>query len=178
MLTLEETARLTGRYRWLEMRLFETMGRWIPSVPEPEVAVLLGTQCHHHAWHAELWYARLPELRELDPEELTAPAGEGVAALLTAAAEPAATIPRLVGLYRVLIPRTIAAYASHLDRASPVSDGPVIRALKLALADEQEDWRAGEALLQSLITTAGAAREAAAHLGRLEELAVVAGGLV
>jgi hypothetical protein len=35
---------------------------------------------------------------------------------------------------------------------SLITDGPVIRTLRLVLADEIEDWHAGELLVQRLIT--------------------------
>ena len=38
---------------------------WVATVPELDVKLILGRHCYHHAWHAELWHKRLPELREL-----------------------------------------------------------------------------------------------------------------
>ena len=72
--TVEESARRVGNYKWIEMRLFEVLGGWVATVPELDVKLRLGTHCYHHAWHAELWHKRLPELREMNPERLTAPA--------------------------------------------------------------------------------------------------------
>ena len=69
--TVEETARRVGHYKWIEMRLFEVLGGWVATVPELDVKMRLGTHCYHHAWHAELWHKRLPELREMNPERLT-----------------------------------------------------------------------------------------------------------
>ena len=61
---VEETARRVGNYKWAEMKLFEALGGWVATVPELDVKMRLGTHCYHHAWHAELWHKRLPELRE------------------------------------------------------------------------------------------------------------------
>jgi hypothetical protein len=47
--------------------LFEALGGWVATVPELDVKMRLGTHCYHHAWHAELWHKRLPELREMNP---------------------------------------------------------------------------------------------------------------
>ena len=58
-----ETARRVGNYKWTEMKLFEALGGWVATVPELDVKMRLGTHCYHHAWHAELWHKRLPELR-------------------------------------------------------------------------------------------------------------------
>ena len=72
--SVEESARRVGNYKWIEMRLFEVLGGWVATVPELDVKLRLGTHCYHHAWHAELWHKRLPELREMNPERLTAAA--------------------------------------------------------------------------------------------------------
>ena len=66
---------------------------------------------------------------------------------------PEHTIEKLVGVYRVLIPRMIAAYTYHLNGTSRITDAPTIRSLTFILQDEFEDWRDGEMLLQSLIDT-------------------------
>jgi len=60
-------------------------------------------------------------------------------------------LPFLAGLYRVVLPRLVISYQAHLRVASPVSDGPVIRALRLVVADDLEDWHDGELLVQGLV---------------------------
>ena len=74
LFTVEESARRIGHYGWIEMRLFEALGGWVATVPELDVKTMLGRHCYHHAWHAELWVKRLPELREMRPERLIQPA--------------------------------------------------------------------------------------------------------
>jgi hypothetical protein len=178
--TVEETARRVGHYKWVEMRLFEVLGGWVATVPELDVKLRLGTHCYHHAWHAELWHKRLPELREMNPDRLTRPANDELVAVMdgvTGPEAPGATIEKLTGAYRFLIPHKIAAYTFHLNNTSTITDAPTIRSLKFALNDELEDWRDGEMLLQSLITTEDEARRSAAHLGRLEALMIRAGGI-
>ena len=154
---VEETARRVGHYKWIEMRLFEALGGWVATVPELDVKMRLGTHSYHHAWHAELWHKRLPELREMNPERLTVPANDELVAFVDAMTEPEApelTIEKLVGVYRVLIPHKIAAYTYHLNNTSTITDAPTIRSLKFTLQDEFEDWRDGEMLIQSLIESA------------------------
>jgi len=178
--TVEETARRVGNYKWIEMRLFEALGGWVATVPELDVKMRLGTHCYHHAWHADLWNKRLPELREMNTERLTAPANEAVERFMTAMTEPEApeqTIEKLVGVYRVLIPHKISAYTYHMNNTSTITDAPTIRTLKLALQDEFEDWRDGEMMIQSLIETPEEVDRATAHQVRLEKLLVEAGGI-
>jgi hypothetical protein len=179
--TVEETARRVGHYRWVEMRLFEALGGWIATVPELDVKIRLGAHTYKHAWHAELWTKRLPELREMNPDRLTAPANDDVVAFMDAVAEPEApeqTIEKLVGVYRVLIPRKIAAYTYHLNNTSSITDAPTIRSLKFALQDEFDDWRDGEMLLQSLITSDDDVQRAASRQAKLEAMIAKAGGIV
>jgi len=177
---IEENARRIGNYRWAETRLFETLGGWVDTVPELDVKTMLGIHCHKHAWHAELWHERLPALHEMPADRLTAPANEAMVRLVEALTEPDSphqTIEKLTGVYRLLIPRLIAAYTHHQTVTKELTDGPTSRALKLILQDELEDWRKGEVMLQLLIATPGDAARAATHLQRLESIMVEAGGI-
>jgi hypothetical protein len=175
-----ESARRVGNYKWIEMRLFEALGGWVATVPELDVKLVLGRHCYHHAWHAELWNKRLPELREMNTERLTEPPNDAMIAFTDAVREPEApelTIEKLVGVYRVLIPRKIAAYTFHLNATSRITDAPTMRSLKFILQDEFEDWREGEMLLQSLIATPEEVQRAANRQRELEQLMVAAGGI-
>ena len=162
------------------MKLFEALGGWVATVPELDVKMRLGTHCYKHAWHAELWHKRLPELREMNPDRLTAPANDAMVRFVEAMTEPEApdqTIEKLVGVYRVYIPRFIAAYTYHLNATSEITDAPTIRTIKLILQDEFDDWRDGEMLIQSLIETPDDAARAAAHQQHLETIMTEAGGI-
>ena len=177
---VEETARRVGNYKWVEMRLFEALGGWVATVPEMDVKIRLGTHCYKHAWHAELWHKRLPELREMNPDRLAQPANDALVAFMDAVTEPEApelTIEKLVGVYRVLIPHKVAAYTYHLNATSTITDAPTIRSLKFILSDEMEDWTDGEMMLQSLIRTPADVDRAANRARRLEALIVEAGGI-
>jgi hypothetical protein len=177
---VEESARRVGNYKWVEMRLFEALGGWVATVPELDVKMAFGRQCYKHAWHADLWNKRLPELREMNTDRLTEPANEQVVAFIDGMTEPEAkdlTLEKLVGVYRVLIPHKIAAYTYHLNGTSNITDAPTIRSLKFILQDEFEDWREGEMLIQSLLDTDDEIDRATAHQARLEKLMVAAGGI-
>ena len=175
-----ETARRVGNYKWIEMRLFEALGGWVATVPELDVKLVLGRQCYHHAWHAELWNKRLPELREMNTDRLTEPPNDEMIQFVDALRDPEApelTIEKLVGVYRVLIPRKVAAYTFHMNATSKITDAPTIRSLNFVLQDEMEDWREGEMLLQSLIQTPEEVERAAKRQQELEELIRRAGGI-
>ncbi len=180
LFTVEESARRVGHYKWIEMRLFEVLGGWVATVPELDVKMRLGTHCYHHAWHAELWHKRLPELREMNPDRLTVPPNDELVAFVDALTEPEGpdlTIEKLVGAYRVLIPAKIAAYTYHRNNTSSITDAPTIRSLDFILQDEFNDWRDGEMLLQSLIETPEELQRAIDHQARLQLLLLAAGGI-
>lgn len=171
-LPLGRTAELVGEYRWIEASLHRLLGTWVTDMPIAGVQVHLDAQSMRHAWHAELFGDRLPVLAGVDPDGLTRPSA--VTATLFAAldgvgpaadgpgsswppadAEPPhrpAALPRLAGLYRVVLPRLVTTYDRHLRVVAPVADGPLRRALQLVLRDEVEDWMAGERLVQRLVT--------------------------
>jgi hypothetical protein len=178
--TVEESAKRVGHYKWIEMKLFEALGGWVATVPELDVKMRLGTHTYHHAWHAELWHKRLPELREMNPDRLTLPPNDELVAFVDAMTDPEApelTIEKLVGVYRVLIPAKIAAYTYHLNNTSSITDAPTIRSLRFALQDEFEDWRDGEMLIQSLLETDEEVDRAITHQAKLQKLLLAAGGI-
>jgi hypothetical protein len=180
LFSVEETARRVGNYKWAEMRLFEVLGGWVATVPELDVKMVLGRHTYHHAWHAELWHKRLPELREMNPDRLTLPANDAFVTFMDAVREPEApelTIEKLVGVYRVLIPRFIAAYTYHLNGTSRITDAPTIRSLTFILQDEFEDWRDGEMLIQSLLDSPDKIARANKRQAELEQLVVASGGI-
>jgi hypothetical protein len=186
-LTLVESARLLGCYRWVELRLFEVLGNWVANESEPEARLLFDVQSRHHAWHSELWGERIPDVEGVvDPVMATVTPDEGTEELLStlggvpgSEAGGGGTLVRLVGLARVVLPRLVCGYGYHLSRAVAVSDGPVIRALHLAIRDEIEDWQAVELMVQKLIRRPHDVAVVTAHQQRLEALVVGSGpGLV
>ena len=163
------------------MRLFEALGGWVATVPELDVKMRLGTHCYHHAWHAELWHKRLPELREMNPDRLTVPANDELVAFVDAMTEPEApelTIEKLVGVYRVLIPHKIAAYTYHLNNTSHDhrrADDPLAQ-----VRPRRTSSRTGATARCSssrCIETDDEVERAAAHQAKLEKLMVAAGGI-
>jgi len=172
-----------GHYRWVELKLFETLGRWVATVPEPDVKRGLAVHGQHHAGHAEHLRAVLPELghpRPLDAELLTCPANPAVEELMVAVAQPQApdlTIEKLVGAYRVVIPHLIATYSYHLSCIDEIADGPVIREIGFIQRDLVDDAARGERLLEALVATPRDIERATHHQNRLQELLLASGGV-
>lgn len=169
---LERSARAAGAHRWAENRMFEILGGWVASTPEPEAKLLLDRHSQHHAWRALQWWDRLPVLADVDRDALcVAPEGPAAPAL-DALAGVEGTAGRLAGAYRVVLPRMWTDYRRHGTLADPVADGSTLRTLAIVGADLATDWREGEAVLQELIGGGGdagpAVRAAADAAGRIE----------
>lgn len=60
--SIDDLADRVRRWIALEALLFETLGRWARDAPEPAAKRTLATWCHRHAWHADLWRDRLPDI--------------------------------------------------------------------------------------------------------------------
>jgi hypothetical protein len=116
----------------------------------------------------------------MNPDRLTQPANDAFVTFMDAVREPEApelTIEKLVGVYRVLIPRFIAAYTYHLNGTSRITDAPTIRSLTFILQDEFEDWRDGEMLIQSMLDSPEKIARANKRQAELEQLVVASGGI-
>jgi len=175
-----EAGRRAGHACWIEQRLFETLGSWVADAArsaEPALSRMLAEHAHHHAWHAELWRDRLPELAEHPPADAVRPRHEAAVELVDTLSSVDGTVERLVGVYRVLLPRLADEYDAQLQATSPLTDGPTARVLKLCLADLHDDRSEGEATLRSLIDSPEVAATAHAREVALETLAAAANGL-
>jgi hypothetical protein len=167
---LEDSSRLVGAHCWVERRLFEIAGSWVATTPEVEAKLMLDRHSQHHAWRARQWWDRLPVLDDVDRDQLVAPTGAAVAEVMSALSGLEGTVARLAGLYRVALARVHASYRAHQALVSEVSDGSVLRTLKITGRDVLNDWSEGEARLQSLLGERPAVDEAAAAVTRLERM--------
>lgn len=174
-LTLAQAAERFGAYCWVERRLFELAGAWAAEATPPEVRIHLDVVSGQHGWHAGLWADRLPVLDGVDHDALIRPDGPGTALFDELSHQPD-TMARLGGLYRVVVPRLIVTYDRHLRRARAAADAPAVRALRLVLRDEVEEWLAGEALLEQLLVRPEDAASVAAVQARLEGTVVAEWG--
>ncbi len=194
-LTVGAVAAIVGEYRWIENALYGLLGAWVSEMPIAAVQVHLDEQSLRHAWHADLWADRLPVLAGADPAGLTTPSAATAALFAVldgheptsgmpgsawppADEEPTArpgALPRLAGLYRVVLPRLVISYQRHLGATSLITDGPVARALRLVLNDEIEDWHAGERLVERLMARPHDVEAVYEFLQRLETVVVVPG---
>jgi hypothetical protein len=133
----------------LEDLLFETLGAWARSVTEPPVKRLLATWCHRHAWHAELWRARLPHIpARTDGPDHTADVAAWIAPLERVLSDPetaTTTTAKLAVMADSLLTAMQSAIDEHRAAIDERLDGPTARILDLVNADLTAERRAVDA---------------------------------
>src|SRR5213596_3076696 len=99
-------------YRYAVERMMRILGGWIALTPELSAKLLMGRHVWDNAQHADALGRRLPELRAA--AHVSEPANAAFVTFLDSLEEPthpAQTIERLTGVYRVLKPHLVDAYA-------------------------------------------------------------------
>ena len=174
----ESVERIVG-YRWAQQQLSAALGGWVATIPELDVKAILGPHCYQHAWHADLWRQRLPELKEPN-EHRAEPANEAFAAFMTELTSPDEgdqTIEKLVGVYRVLVPHLLATYTFHRHVTSDIVDAPTVRLLGFMLSDLHQQIAEGEMMIQDLARSPELRRRAGEWQTNLDVLLAESGGV-
>ncbi|MCL4422419.1 MAG: hypothetical protein M1115_04495 [Actinobacteria bacterium] len=194
-----EARAATLSYMQIEARLFEIVTPWAAIAPEPKAQIHFHTYGRYHAWHAELWSdlctgpgsalagadqlsgksdrsgpwpdGQCPALDRVGLQHLRWLDGD-LLERLAEPSHPSRTLEKLVGLYRVMIPRLVVAYRFHLERTVQLCDGPLQRVLNLVLQDEVAAWQEGEALVEEALDSGQAIERAIAWQASLEAVAV------
>lgn len=177
--TVEESVERIVNYKYAEQHLSAALGGWVATIPELDVKAMFGPHCYQHAWHADLWRERLPELREVK-EDRAEPANEAFAAFiaeLTSPGEPDETIEKLVGIYRVLVPHLLATYSFHQRVTSDIVDAPTVRILKFMIDDDVEQLITGEMMIQDLARTPALRERAGKWQTHLDVMLAKSGGV-
>jgi hypothetical protein len=134
-LRLDQLGVVLGRYRYVELKLFETVGRAVPVCSDPSLSVVLSEASHAHAYRARqieellLVSAGLP-----DAAASTVPADEAHRDVLVKMEDldPKMLASSLVNLW---YPLMAESYQQHLKRCARASDGSVRRMLVRLIFD-------------------------------------------
>jgi hypothetical protein len=120
-------------FRWIEVRLMETLAVWTPTTPEMEVKLLFGAHIWEAAQHADILGKRTHELR-LPLQHSLAPAAAYVQYLdeLRATKE---TARRIAGYYDCALPGLRRRFETYLSQVDHLLDGPTVRLLDRILHD-------------------------------------------
>lgn len=139
---IHEAARRVGALAWTEQRLFEVVGGWVASTPEPEAKLLFARLSRHHGEHALALVTVLPDTRDHDRSQLVAPGDE----ISTARLDAADTTPsRLASLVEV-VTQQLAALDLLLADGSSVRDVPVLRVARLVRDEDATEVEEAAAL--------------------------------
>ena len=134
--SIEQSGRRIGGHTWVAARLFEALGRWSGTVDDARARALLATSSRRFGWLAELWYGLLPGLPHLPAAELLTP-DDAMADLLVTleALDDAPDDARVGALVERVLPQVLDDLRAHLAVTTPLTDGPTVRVLDLAVAE-------------------------------------------
>jgi hypothetical protein len=134
-LTVQERGLCVATFRAVNVKLMEMLAQWIPTTPEMEVKLLLGTHVWDAAQHADAFGRRTHELRL--PLQHSVPPEPDYARLLDEIAGAAATERKIAAMYDALLPRLDARLREYLAATDRVMDGPTVRIVETVLHDHE-----------------------------------------
>lgn len=136
--TFEAVVRRMYWYYRAEGELFRVLG--LLSVQPPEVVlddskrVGYATQSRYHGWHSELWFEQLPTVGQAFGD-LASSMPESSSVIFSNSSKVQFGSNELIeDIYQEVLPGLVHVYESHLETASPMSDGPIIKVLHTILA--------------------------------------------
>lgn len=145
-LTVKERAETIATFRHIEVRLMETLARWIPTTPETEVKVLFGRHVWDVAQHADALGKRTYELRA--PMHFTQKPTDDYVAFLDALERANGGPDRIHALYDIALPALAARYEAFVARTDALLDAPSVKVVRRILGD-MEAMRAEANALRS-----------------------------
>jgi hypothetical protein len=164
-LGVQERARRIGTFRFLEVRLMETVAAWTPTTPEMEAKVMFGRHIWDFAQHADALGKRMFELRQ--PPQHSLPPSVEYAALLDEVLAIDGTAGRLDAFYDVLLPGAQRRYEAYQGEVDAVVDAPSLVIVERILGDLRRQRADAAALRRELGLSAPAAHPLAAREGAL-----------
>jgi hypothetical protein len=147
-LSVQNRAEFVATFRFIQVFLMETLGRWVPQTPEMEVKVLFGRHIWELAQQADALGKRVYELRA--PLQFSLRPVESYVKVLEEFAQTAATPQKIHGFYDVILPGLAARYRNYLERTDKLLDEPTVRVIERILGEFQKMIKESEALRSEL----------------------------
>lgn len=169
----DEARRRAAIFGWINTRLVDLLEEWAGKTDSDAAKVVFTKHAANFRWHSSLWENEiLASKGKADPGDtakiVDAVAGTDVNDLVAA----------LTAVYRVLLPRLVAAQTYHQSALNVHVDAATHRWVPLMLQDQLEAVRDAELLLQGLLRDAKAVEKSASTRSALETMIVEAGGLL
>jgi hypothetical protein len=120
-------------FRWIQVRLMETLARWVPTTPETEVKLAFGAHIWDVAQHADSLGKRTHELRL--PPQASLPPSPAYVRFLEELAETTQSDRRVAAFYDCMLPALERRYRDYVARVDPLLDGPTLRIIDHLLVD-------------------------------------------
>ena len=143
-LSVKERGIAVATHRYVMVKLMETLARWVPTTPEMEVKLLLGSHIWDAAQHADALGKRTHELRM--PLQHSLPPVEEYRKLLDDVDAISDTAARISAFYDVLLPGVGARLRAYLELTDDLMDGPTVRIIDRILYDHARMTRECEQL--------------------------------
>jgi hypothetical protein len=134
---IRDLAGLVARAIAVELVLFETFGRWIPTTSQAHAKPLLAAAARRHAWHADMWRARFPVIPDADLDAAVAEARSNLGPLVDALAvfDALAAGPGRLAVTDHAAAALAREYRAALAAIDPLLDAPTSHVLTVVLAD-------------------------------------------
>lgn len=133
LLNVKERGECVATFRWIEVRLMETLASWVPTTPEMEAKLVFGAHIWDVAQHADSLGKRTQELR-LPPQHSLLPS-EDYVRFLDELAATVETDKRIAGFYDCMLPALERRFRDYLQRVDTLLDEPTVRILERIIGD-------------------------------------------
>jgi hypothetical protein len=147
-MTVNERAFAVATFRYVHVRLMETIARWTPITPEMEVKVMFGRHIWDFAQQADGLGRRVFELRQ--PEQHSRTPVADYVQLLDRVGAAERTADRLAALYDGLLPGLERRYRSYLAATDPILDEPTIVIIDRILRDFERQRKDADAVRRQM----------------------------
>lgn len=173
ILDSKEAARRAAIFGWINAQLSELLDKWAGKAGSDAAKTVFAKHAANFGWHAKLWNDEI-----LGGKGKADPGDTKKIVDAVAATDVSDLVAALTAVYRVLIPRVIAAQTYHQSALNVHEDAATHRWVPFMLSDQLEAVRDGELLLQPTLTDAKAAEKSASTRASLESMIVEVGGLL
>ena len=147
-LTVKIRGQSVATFRYVQVKLMETLAAWVPSTPEMEVKLLFGEHIWALAEQADALGKRTYELRL--PLQHSIPANELYQRVLGEIASAEETPKRIAAIYDVMLPALDGRYREYLEATDALMDAPTVRILDRVLTEQSRMIDAGHKLRADL----------------------------
>ena len=127
-LTVKQRGLHIATFRFIQVRLMETLAAWVPSTPEMGAKLLFGPHIWDLAQAADALGKRTYELR-LPAQHSVAPSPSYLELLERLAATSSAA-ERMAAFYDVMLPALAARYRCYLEQTDSLMDAPSVRVIE------------------------------------------------